>query len=94
MAKRMTLVVALMLIGTGGVCRGEGALADTIGHPASAVSKNPPGSPWARPQDPNRRMQELIDQGDLQRRIRNWERPWFVVQPSHMNYERIHGGLE
>jgi hypothetical protein len=45
--------------------------------------------------DPNRRMNELIVQSEDERQIElEWERIWFVDQPSHMCYERVHGGLE
>jgi hypothetical protein len=45
--------------------------------------------------DPNKRMTELISQSEDLRQIElEWERIWFVDQPSHMCYERIHGGLE
>jgi hypothetical protein len=45
--------------------------------------------------DPNRRMNELLVQSEDLRQIElEWERAWFVDQPSHMCYERIHGGLE
>jgi hypothetical protein len=45
--------------------------------------------------DPNRRITELLVQSEDLRQVElEWERPWFVDQPSHMCYERIHGGLE
>ena len=45
--------------------------------------------------DPNRRMNELLVQSEDLRQVElEWERFWFVDQPSHMCYERIHGGLE
>jgi hypothetical protein len=95
MAKRMTLIVALILFGAGGVCRGEGTLTDTIGNPASGACRNPPASQLARGDDPNRRMETLLGPPDnLRQKLVKWKLIWFVDQPSHMNYKRIHGGLQ
>jgi len=45
--------------------------------------------------DPNRRIIQLLNQSEDLRQIENeWERIWFVDQPSHMTYERVHGGLQ
>jgi hypothetical protein len=44
--------------------------------------------------DPNRRMMELMNQSEDLRQIEyEWERIWFVDQPSHMTPERVHGGV-
>ena len=44
--------------------------------------------------DPNIRMEQLLFQSEDLRQIRNeWRRFWFTDQPSHMTYERIHGGI-
>jgi hypothetical protein len=45
--------------------------------------------------DPNRRMQELLNVSEDLRQIEyEWERIWFVDQPSHMTPERVHGGIQ
>ena len=45
--------------------------------------------------DPNRRMHELINTSEDMRQIEyEWERIWFVDEPSHMTPERVHGGIE
>jgi hypothetical protein len=45
--------------------------------------------------DPNRRMTELINQSEDLRQIElEWERIWFVDQPSHLTPERVHGGIQ
>lgn len=45
--------------------------------------------------DPNRRMRELINNSEDLRQIElEWERIWFVDQPSHMTPERVHGGIQ
>ncbi len=44
--------------------------------------------------NPNRRMTELLNQSEDLRQIEyEWERIWFVDQPSHMTPERVHGGI-
>lgn len=44
--------------------------------------------------DPNIRMEQMLFQSEDLRQIRNeWRRFWFTDQPSHMTYERIHGGI-
>jgi hypothetical protein len=44
--------------------------------------------------DPNRRMQQLIWTSENERQIRDeWARFWMIDQPSHMTYDRVHGGL-
>jgi hypothetical protein len=45
--------------------------------------------------DPNRRMNELLSQSEDLRQIElEWERIWFVDQPSHLTPERVHGGIQ
>ena len=45
--------------------------------------------------DPNRRIVELLNQSEDLRQIADeWERFWFLDQPSHMTYDRVDGGLE
>jgi hypothetical protein len=45
--------------------------------------------------DPNKRILELLTQSENLRNIQSeWERLWLVDQPSHLTYERIHGGLQ
>jgi hypothetical protein len=45
--------------------------------------------------DPNERMKELINQSEDQRQIRyEWERIWFIDEPSHLTPERVHGGIQ
>ena len=45
--------------------------------------------------NPNRRMRELLNTSEDLRQIEyEWERIWFTDQPSHMTYDRIHGGIE
>ena len=44
--------------------------------------------------DPNRRMMELLNQSEDLRQIElEWERFWMIDQPSHMTYDRVHGGI-
>jgi hypothetical protein len=91
MAKRMTLVVALMLVGAGGVCRGEGALTDTIGNPASAACKNPPATRFARIRNANRLRELIMTSEDLRKIELDWELIWYVSQPSRICHERVRG---
>jgi hypothetical protein len=43
--------------------------------------------------DPNVRMEQLIFQSEDLRQIHEeWRRMWFTDQPSHMTWERTHGG--
>jgi hypothetical protein len=45
--------------------------------------------------NPNRRMMELINNSEDLRQIEyEWERIWFVDEPSHMTPERVHGGIQ
>jgi hypothetical protein len=47
------------------------------------------------PSDPTQRIEALLSTSEDLRQIKpEWERFWFVDQPSHMTYDRIHGGLE
>jgi hypothetical protein len=44
--------------------------------------------------NPTRRITELMNQSEDLRQIEyEWERIWFVDQPSHMTPERVHGGV-
>jgi hypothetical protein len=46
------------------------------------------------PSDPNQRMEALLFQSEDLRQIGNeWRRFWMNDQPSHMTYERVHGGI-
>ena len=46
------------------------------------------------PSDPTRRMEALLNTSEDLRQIeQEWSRFWFTDQPSHMTYDRIHGGL-
>jgi hypothetical protein len=45
--------------------------------------------------NPTRRINQLINQSEDLRQIElEWERIWFVDQPSHMTPERTHGGIQ
>jgi hypothetical protein len=45
--------------------------------------------------DPNRRVNELLNTSEDLRQIEyEWERIWFVDQPSHLTPERVHGGIQ
>jgi len=47
------------------------------------------------PSDPTRRMRALLVSSEDLRQIEyEWSRFWFTDQPSHMTYDRIHGGIE
>lgn len=47
------------------------------------------------PSDPTRRMNALLVVSENMRQIADeWQRIWFTDQPSHMTYDRIHGGLQ
>jgi hypothetical protein len=47
------------------------------------------------PSDPNERMEALLVDSENIRQIRDeWKRFWFIDQPSHMTFDRIHGGIE
>ena len=60
-----------------------------------------PGSSYARRVDEV--MKELVGASQLQEALNNsedlrqieleWERIWFTDQPSHMTYDRVHGGI-
>jgi hypothetical protein len=44
--------------------------------------------------DPVRRTEQLIiTSEDLRALLNEWERFWFLDQPSHMNPQRVHGGV-
>jgi hypothetical protein len=44
--------------------------------------------------DPVKRGEQLIYVSENYRQIENeWARFWFMDQPSHLTYERIHGGI-
>jgi len=44
--------------------------------------------------EPGRRAQELIfTSEDLRNFLNEWERIWFLDQPSHMSPMRTHGGI-
>ena len=45
--------------------------------------------------DPNERTQQLLNQSEDLRQIEyEWQRIWFVDEPSHMTPERVHGGIQ
>jgi hypothetical protein len=45
--------------------------------------------------DPNIRMRQLLNQSeDLRVVEEEWMRIWFTDQPSHLNPQRIHGGIQ
>jgi hypothetical protein len=45
--------------------------------------------------DPNRRMIELLNNSDDLRQMEyDWERFWFMDQPSHLTPERVNGGIQ
>ena len=45
--------------------------------------------------DPVRRVNEMLNTSEDLRQIElTWERLWFIDQPSHLSYERIHGGIQ
>jgi hypothetical protein len=45
--------------------------------------------------DPTERTHELITQSEDFRQMRaEWQRFWFVDQPSHLTPERVHGGIQ
>jgi hypothetical protein len=45
--------------------------------------------------DPNTRITQLLNNSEDLRQIeQEWMRIWFTDQPSHMTYDRIHGGLQ
>jgi hypothetical protein len=45
--------------------------------------------------DPNQRIEQLLNNSEDIRQIeQEWKRFWFTDQPSHMTYDRIHGGLQ
>ena len=44
--------------------------------------------------DPAKRAEQLIfTSEDLRTILMEWERFWFVDQPSHMTFQRVHGGV-
>ena len=44
--------------------------------------------------EPTRRTQQLIfTSEDLRALLDEWERFWFLDQPSHMRPQRVHGGV-
>ncbi len=45
--------------------------------------------------NPDERMHELLNNSEDLRTIREiWERIWFTDQPSHLNPQRITGGIQ
>jgi hypothetical protein len=45
--------------------------------------------------DPNIRINQLLNQSEDLRQIeQEFMRFWFTDQPSHMTYDRIHGGIQ
>src|SRR5262249_17970096 len=45
--------------------------------------------------DPARRMSELLNSSEELRQIEaEWERFWMIDHPSHLTYDRIHGGIQ
>ena len=47
------------------------------------------------PSDPTARMNVLMNQSeDLRQLGLSWERFWMVDHPSHLNYDRIDGGIQ
>jgi hypothetical protein len=43
---------------------------------------------------PERRVQQLLyTSEDLRAMVGEWERIWFVDQPSHLTPVRVHGGI-
>ncbi len=45
--------------------------------------------------DPQVRIVQLLNQSEDLRQIeQEWMRIWFTDQPSHLTYDRIHGGLQ
>ena len=44
--------------------------------------------------DPARRAKQLMfTSEDMRVILDEWERFWFVDQPSHMTFQRVHGGV-
>jgi hypothetical protein len=44
--------------------------------------------------NPLERTEEMLVASENLRQIRaEWRRIWFLDQPSHMTYERVHGGI-
>jgi len=47
------------------------------------------------PSNPTERMETLIFESEDLRQIREeWKRFWFADQPSHLTYDRVHGGIQ
>jgi hypothetical protein len=45
--------------------------------------------------DPQIRITQLLNQSEDLRQIeQEWMRIWFTDQPSHLTYDRVHGGLQ
>ena len=45
--------------------------------------------------NPSRRVNQLLNQSEDLRQIRyEWERIWFIDEPSHLTPERVHGGIQ
>jgi len=45
--------------------------------------------------NPLRRMNTMLNQSEDLRQIESeWERFWMIDQPSHLTYDRIHGGIQ
>ena len=58
-------------------------------------SPSVPQAPDARASAAQERRQPLLFQSEDLRQIElEWERIWFVDQPSHLTPERVHGGIQ
>jgi hypothetical protein len=91
------LAVAGLLLGLG---FGLGAIWPQLGREV-VLEKATPEGPAAygevllTPVDPNAGMMELLIQSEDLRQIGGeWRRIWLTDQPSHLTYDRIHGGLQ
>jgi hypothetical protein len=97
MARPMLLVSAALFFALATVVHGESSIPATSGVQDSLFGNRPPPTKRTdlRRIDPNRRMNELINQSDRSDLIpRGWIRIWCVDQPSHLTPERVHGGIQ
>jgi hypothetical protein len=68
-----------------------GDLPDDDAKPQDAAEEEKPVDDYSS--DPNVRIKKLLQSEELRKINEEWRRWWMTDDPSHMTYERIHGGI-